>query len=131
MIVLDASALVAVLLNTDVGRRVAEVISLPAASLHAPQLLDIEVLQVLRRHVRRSAMTAERGAIGVKALEQLDITRYGHEELLPRIWALRENLSAYDATYIALAEALDAPLLTLDARLAASPGHQAEVRLFA
>lgn len=129
MIVLDASTLVAVLLNTEVGRRIADVISSPAESLHAPQLLDIEVLQVLRGHVRRGTMTAERGALGVEALGQLDITRYGHDELLSRIWALRENLSAYDATYVALAEALDAPLLTLDARLAASPGHRAEVRL--
>jgi predicted nucleic acid-binding protein len=127
VIVVDASALIAVLLNTDAARRVAEVISSPAASLHAPQLLDIEVLQVLRRHVLSGAMTAERGAIGVEALGQLDIARYGHEELLPRIWALKENLSAYDAAYIALAEALGAPLLTLDARLAAASGHQAEV----
>jgi predicted nucleic acid-binding protein len=129
VIVLDASTLVAVLLNTDVGRRIADVISSPAESLHAPQLLDIEVLQVLRGHVLRGAMTAERGAMGAEALGQLDITRYGHDELLSRIWALRENLSAYDATYIALAEALGAPLLTLDAHLASAPGHQAEVRL--
>ncbi|UCH86455.1 MAG: type II toxin-antitoxin system VapC family toxin [Dehalococcoidia bacterium] len=128
MIVLDASSLVAVLLNTDVGRRMANVISSPAESLHAPQLLDIEVLQVLRGHVRRGAMTAERGAMAAEVLGQLDITRYGHDELSSRIWALRENLTAYDATYVALAEALDAPLLTLDARLAAAPGHQAKVR---
>ncbi len=131
MIVLDASAVVAVLLNTDVGRRVAEEISPSTLSLHAPQLLDIEVLQVLRRYVRLGAMTAERGIIGVEALGQLDITRYGHEALSSRIWALRDNLTAYDATYVALAEALDATLLTLDARLAAAPGHRAEVRLFA
>lgn len=129
MIVVDASAVVAVLLNTDAGRRVAELISSPAESLHAPQLLDIEVLQVFRRHVSSGAVTAERGATGVAALGQLDITRYGHEELRPRIWALRQNVTAYDAAYIAVAEALDAPLLTLDARLAAAPGHQAEVHL--
>jgi predicted nucleic acid-binding protein len=129
VIVVDASAFLAVLLNTDAGRRVAEVIWSPATSLHAPRLLDIEVLQVLRRHVLSGAMTAERGAIGLEALGQLDIARYGHEELLPRIWTLKQNLSAFDAAYIALAEALDAPLLTLDARLASAPGHQAEVRL--
>jgi predicted nucleic acid-binding protein len=129
VIVLDASAVVALLLSTGVGRRVAEEISSSIVSLHAPQLLDIEVAQALRRYVRLGTITADRGVIGVEALGQLDITRYGHPELLSRIWALRDNLTAYDATYIALAEALDAPLLTLDARLAAAPGHQAEVRL--
>jgi predicted nucleic acid-binding protein len=130
VIVLDASAVVALLLSTDVGRRVAEQILSTTVSLHAPQLLDVEVAQALRRYVRLGAITADRGVIGVEALGQLDITRYGHSELLSRIWALRDNLTAYDAAYVALAEALDAPLLTLDARLAAAPGHQAEVRLF-
>jgi len=109
--------------------RVAEAISSPALSLHAPELLDIEVLQVLRRYVQLGALTSERGADSVEALGQLDIARYGHAELAPRVWALRDNLTAYDAAYIALAEVLDAPLLTLDARLAAAPGHQAEVHL--
>jgi predicted nucleic acid-binding protein len=129
VIVLDASAVVALLLNAASGRRVAEAISSPALSLHAPELLDIEVLHVLRRYVRLGVVTPERGGVSVEALGQLDIARYGHAELLPRLWALRSNLTAYDATYIALAEALHAPLLTLDARLAATPGHQAEVRL--
>ncbi len=129
MIVLDASAVVALLLNGSAGRRVAEAISSPALSLHAPELLDVEVLQALRRYVRTGALTAERGAVSVGALGQLDIARYGHADFASRMWALRENLTAYDAAYIALAEALDAPLLTLDARLAAAPGHQAEVRL--
>ncbi len=129
MIVLDASAVVAVLLNTDVGRRVADEISPSTLSLHAPQLLDIEVLQVLRRHMRLGLMTVERGLIGAEALGQLDISRYGHQELLSRIWALRDNLTAYDAAYVALAEALSAPLLTLDARLAAASGNRAEVCL--
>lgn len=129
MIVLDASAVVALLLNNPAGRRVAEAISSPALSLHAPELLAIEVLLVLRRYVRLGALTRERGALAVEALGQLDVARYAHAELVPRVWALRSNLTAYDAAYIALAEALDAPLLTLDARLAAAPGHQAEIHL--
>jgi predicted nucleic acid-binding protein len=129
VIVLDASAVVALLLNNPAGRRVAEAIASPALSLHAPELLDIEVLQVLRRYVQSGSLSPERGEHSVEALGQLDITRYGHAELVPRVWALRSNLTAYDAAYIALAEALDAPLLTLDARLAAAPGHQAEVHL--
>jgi predicted nucleic acid-binding protein len=129
VIVLDASAVVALLLSSPTGRRVAEAISSPALSLHAPELLDIEVLQVLRRYARLGALTRERGALAVEALGKLDIARYGHAELVPRVWALRSNLTAYDAAYIALAEALDAPLLTLDVRLASAPGHQAEVHL--
>ncbi len=129
MIVLDASAVVALLLSTEVGRRVADAISSPTVSLHAPQLLDIEVAQALRRYVRQGAITAGRGFTGVETLGQLGIIRYGHSELLSRIWALRENLTAYDATYVALAEALDAPLLTLDTHLASAPGHEARVRL--
>jgi predicted nucleic acid-binding protein len=129
VIVLDASAVVALLLNGSAGRRVAEAIVLPSLSLHAPELLDIEVLQALRRYVRTGELTAERGGICVEALGQLDILRYGHADFAARVWALRENLTAYDAAYIALAEALDAPLLTLDARLATAPGHQAEVHL--
>jgi predicted nucleic acid-binding protein len=129
VIVLDASAVVALLLNTSTGRRVGEAISSAALSLHAPELLDVEVLQALRRCVRTGSLTADRAGIWVEALGQLDISRYGHAEFASRVWALRENLTAYDAAYIALAEALDASLLTLDARLAAAPGHQAEVHL--
>jgi predicted nucleic acid-binding protein len=129
VIVLDASAVVELLLSTDAGRRVAEAISSTTVSLHAPELLDVEVAQALRRYVGLGAITVERAGIAVQALGQLDITRYGHLELLPRMWALRNNLTAYDAAYVALAEALGAPLLTLDRRLAAAPGHEAEVRL--
>jgi predicted nucleic acid-binding protein len=129
VIVLDASAVVALLLNTLPGRRIAEAIAAPSLSLHAPELLDIEVLQALRRYLRIGEITPERAAICVEALGQLDVLRYRHADFVPRVWALRDNLTSYDAAYIALAEALDAPLLTLDARLAAAPGHRAEVRL--
>jgi predicted nucleic acid-binding protein len=129
VIVLDASAVLELLLNTEAGRRVGREVASPTVSLHAPHLIDVEVTQALRRYVSNEAITAERGETALEHLAQLGVTRYGHEEMLPRIWALRENLSAYDAAYVALAEVLGAPLLTLDARLAAAPGHQAEVRL--
>ena len=65
----------------------------------------------------------------MEQLRGLSLTRYPHEDLLPRIWALKDNLTAYDAAYVALAEALDAPLITRDRRLAASPGHSARIEL--
>jgi predicted nucleic acid-binding protein len=129
VIVLDASAVVELILNTEAGRRVAREIGSPGVSVHAPQLLDIEVAQTLRRYVRTRVIDPGRGETAVDHFRQLDVARYNHEDLLPRIWALRENLTAYDAAYVALAEALGATLLTLDAHLANAPGHRAHVRL--
>lgn len=83
----------------------------------------------MRRLVVAGAIPAERGSRAIRRLSQLDLARHPHEELLPRVWELRDNLTAYDAVYVALAEALNAPLLTLDARLARAPGHRARVEL--
>lgn len=130
MIVLDASAAIELILNTETGGRVAEAIAPPGISLSAPHVIDVEVAQALRRYAQSETISARRGKLALEHLAQLDVTRYGHQELLPRIWALRQNLTAYDAAYVALAEVLDAPLLTLDARLAAAPGHQARIQLF-
>lgn len=129
MIVLDASAVMELVLNTAAGRRVAREIAPPQISLNAPHIIDVEVTQALRRYVRSRMISAERGSLALKHLSQLDLTRYDHVDLLPRIWALRDNLTAYDAAYVALAEALEARLLTLDVRLAAAPGHRARIRL--
>ncbi len=129
MIVLDASAAIELILNTETGRRVAEAIAPPTLSLSAPHVIDVEVAQALRRYVQSETISARRGKLALEHLAQLDVTRYGHQELLTRIWTLRQNLTAYDAAYVALAEVLDAPLLTLDARLAAAPGHQARIEL--
>jgi len=87
-------------------------------SLHAPHLLDLEVVQVLRRYAASGALSGERALLALQDLSALDLERYPHEPLLGRIWQLRKKMSAYDAAYVALAEALDAPLLTFDARLA-------------
>lgn len=129
MIVLDASAAVALLFGGPRGGAVAARIADPAESLHAPHLLDVEVAHVVRRHARSGALAAPRGRAVLDDLLGLGLRYHAHGPLLPRVWALRENLSAYDATYVALAEALGAPLLTADARLAAAPGVRARVEV--
>lgn len=96
-------------------------------SLHAPELLDLEVAQVLRRLVREGTLSVPRAEAAIEDLLDLRITRYPHSVLLPRIWQLRHNLSAYDAAYVVLAEKLGATLLTRDAKLASAAGHNATI----
>ena len=127
MIVLDASAAVEWVLRRPLADAVETRIGDSGRTRHAPHLLSIEVAQVVRRLVRQGEATPSRGAEALADLADLRIDRYPHEPFLPRIWVLRENLTAYDAVYVALAEALDAPLVTLDARLGAAPGHFAAV----
>jgi predicted nucleic acid-binding protein len=98
-------------------------------TLHAPHLLDVEIAQVLRRYAVAGEIEAERGRAALADLADFRLSRYPHHFLMPRVWELRDNLSAYDAVYVALAEALDAPLLTRDRRLAAAAGHHARVEL--
>jgi predicted nucleic acid-binding protein len=126
MIVLDASAAIELLLRTERGEQVEQLIEDPDVTLHAPYLLDVEVAQVLRRLSRAGTLTAKRAALALDTLAELRITRYDHALVLKRVWALRETLSAYDACYVALAEQLDARLLTFDARLA-SAKHRATI----
>ena len=130
MIVLDASAVVEVLLQTKAGASVAGRLLAPETSLHAPHLLDVEVTQVLRRFTLRSELEPERARQALEDLSDLPVERYPHEILLPRIWSLRENLTAYDAAYVALAEILGATLLTRDSRILRAPGHSARVEVF-
>jgi predicted nucleic acid-binding protein len=129
VIVLDASVVVELVLGTTAGRLLIERIAEPAIALHAPHLLDVEVAQVVRRYVLGGQVTEERGRRALDHLLALDVERHPHDVLLPRIWALRNNLTAYDAAYVALAEALDAPLLTCDGGLAGSAGHTARIEL--
>ena len=129
MIVLDASAAVELLLATANGDRVVERIADPAASIHVPHLLSVEVAQVLRRLVAAGTVSRARAAGALDDLADLDAERYPHEPFLPRMFALRDNLTAYDAAYVALAEVLAAPLVTFDGRLAGAPGHRATVQL--
>lgn len=101
-----------------------------AESLHAPHLLDVEVAQILRRFVRRGELAPDRAREALDDLASLPLERYSHEILLSRVWTLRENLTAYDAVYVALAEILDATLLTRDARIPRAPGHAARIEVF-
>jgi len=101
----------------------------PAERLHAPHLLDIEVTHVLRRLVLQKQITAARGEIALDDLAKLVIERHGHESLLGRIWQLRDSVTSYDGAYVALAEALQAPLLTCDSKLAGAHGHAATIEL--
>ncbi len=129
MIVLDASAAVDWLVQTAAARRIESRIFSRNQSLHAPELLDLEVAQVLRRLLREGALSASRAEAAIQDLLDLRITRYPHSVLLPRIWQLRHNLSAYDAAYVVLAEKLGATLLTRDARLASAAGHTATIEV--
>jgi predicted nucleic acid-binding protein len=123
VIVVDASAVLEVLLRTRDAERVAARLLGGGDTLHAPHLLDLEVAQVLRRYVLAGELSAVRGQEALDDLGDLPLTRYPHSPLLPRVWELRHNLTAYDAAYVALAEALDALLVTRDAALAAAaPG---------
>jgi predicted nucleic acid-binding protein len=129
MIVLDASAVVELVLGTSLGRSIATRIVDPEVGLHAPHLIDIEVAQALRRYVRKGELDAASAAEALEDLRALDVERHSHEPLLGRVWALRDNLTAYDAVYVALAEALDATLLTCDNRIARAPGMARRVQL--
>jgi predicted nucleic acid-binding protein len=129
MIVVDASAVFETLLGRPNAEAVKRRLFDPSETLHAPYLLDVEVAQVLRRYAASGEINGERGRMALADLADFPLSRYPHEFLLPRIWDLRRNLTAYDAVYVALAEALDAPLLTRDRRLAAAPGHRAQIEV--
>jgi len=121
VIVLDASAVVELILGTPAGHLIADRIADPHVGLHAPHLIDVEVAQALRRYVRAHDIDDDEGGLALGALQELDLQRHAHEPLLERVWELRENLTAYDAVYVALAEVLDAPLITCDAPLSRAP----------
>lgn len=129
MIVVDASAALDWLLRTPAGLRIEpHIYSQPP--VHSPHLLDTEVAQVLRRFVRTGNISANRAELALRNLMDARITRYPHYHLLPRIWQLRHNLSAYDAAYVALAELLGATLVTRDQKLSRASGHHARIELF-
>jgi predicted nucleic acid-binding protein len=129
VIVLDASSAIEWLLQTQTGNLVGRWIFSSRETLHAPHLLDVEVAQVLRRHVAAGAIAVSRAEVALQDLLDLRVHRYSHGLLLRRVWELRDNLTAYDALYVALAEALDATLLTCDGKLALAPGHHAHVEV--
>ena len=117
MIVLDASAALSGLLNAGPARE-----SLASEQLHAPHLIDSEVASGLRRHASSHRIGADDAWAALDAWRRLGLTRYAMPGLLERVWELRENLSAYDAGYVALAESLGCSLITADARISLAPG---------
>jgi predicted nucleic acid-binding protein len=118
VIVVGASALLEALLRTAAAEAVEKRLFAAGETLHAPHLLDVEVTQVIRRYAIAGEVREERGRAALIDLIDFPTRRYPHAFLLPRAWELRNSLTAYDAVYVALAEALDAPLLTRDRRLA-------------
>lgn len=133
MIVIDASAVVDLLLGEPLGSIGAHLARLLEAevplALAAPHLLDAEVGQVLRRYVRRGELDVGAAREGLANLAALPVTRYPHLGLVERAFDLRANVTVYDGLYLALAEALQAPLLTADAGLVGVPGCAASVQL--
>lgn len=122
MIVIDASAAVAALVNAGPARRV-----LAASQVHAPHLIDSEVANALRRNEAGGRIQTTAAAQALQTWTHLGVIRYAVFGLLERIWLLRTNLTAYDASYVALAEALDCVLVTCDARIARAPGLKCPV----
>lgn len=126
MLVVDTSAVLAALAarppDPALIKRLAD-----DGDLHAPHLIDIEILNALRGLVRGGRLSEDRAQDVRTDVEDLAISRYGHQPLGDRVWALRDNLTAYDAAFVALAEALEVPLITCDARLANAPGVRAEL----
>ena len=118
MIVLDASAILELLLGTELGRSVANRIADPALQAFThPISLTSKVAQAVRRYVQKGELDRGAARVAFQDLRALDIERHAHEPLLDRVWSLRENLTAYDAVYVALAEALDTVLLTCDRKI--------------
>ena len=129
MIVVDASALLEFLLQTSIGVRVEERIFRDADELHAPHLVDVEVVQGLRRLVRMGEVSSGRANEAIVDLADLDLHRHPHVDLLGRAWKLRDNVSAYDAMYVALAEALEATVVTCYRPLAKAPGRGTRIEV--
>lgn len=129
MLVVDASVLAPVVADGgSQGRRFRE--RLRHESVAGPDLLRIEVVSVLRRHTGRGRLSAQQADAAIDDLLAFPITVYPTAVLLRRTWELRPNVAAYDGCYVALAEALDVPLVTADRRLADAPGLRCEVEVW-
>lgn len=127
MIVIDASLALEMFLMTPDAAAIRARIDTAGRDMAAPEVFDLEILQAIRRLVRAGDIDAQRAEAALGVFRSAPIERYSHALLTPRIWALRENLTAYDGAYFVLAEVLDAPLWTRDRKYASVPGHQARV----
>ncbi|GAB2450095.1 type II toxin-antitoxin system ribonuclease VapC1 [Nocardioides hungaricus] len=128
MIIVDASVLAPALADGGASGRIART-RLAGERLLAPELIDLEVTSVIRGLVRKGAVSDEHAAAALVDLIDLPLERVGHRRLVPRCWELRGNLTPYDAAYVALAEHLDVPLVTADARLARASGPRCDVEV--
>jgi len=125
--VIDASALVEYLFRTSRGIAIAAAVE--NGEIHAPALIDVEFSSAVVRLLRRRAIDVERAADAIADLSEIPLTRHGHLALLPRVLSLRDNFSVYDATYVALCEAIDAALITADAKLARAVAAHTRIRV--
>jgi predicted nucleic acid-binding protein len=129
VIVVDASALLEILLQTELGARVEARLFRNDDELHVPHLVDVEIVQGLRRLVRTGELASGRAEEAIADLTDLDLHRHVHLDLLGRAWKLRNNITAYDAMYVVLAEAIEAPIVTCDSPLAKAPGHRVRIEV--
>ena len=129
MMVVDASVVIEVLLQTERGIRIGDRLFTPGETLHVPHLIDIEVAHALRRAWLHGTIDEVRAEEALDDLAAWSLIRYPHDLFLSRIWTLRHNVTAYDAVYVALAEILDVRLLTCDAPLASSSGHDVVIEV--
>ncbi|HEY4810303.1 MAG TPA: type II toxin-antitoxin system VapC family toxin [Solirubrobacteraceae bacterium] len=129
MLVADTSAVLEAIAARDPAPGLVERLA-EDGDLHAPHLIDTELLHALRRMSIAGQISDERAEDARSDFAELALVRYRHQPLNDRVWELRHNVTAYDATFIALAETLSAPLITCDARLASAPGHNAQIELF-
>lgn len=127
MIVIDASVAIEILIRTPISTKVAA--GVIYEDVHAPHLIDLEVTSALQRMVKSRALDTATAETALLGLQEWPLVRHEHTALLNRIWELRESVSSYDACYVALAETLNAPLLTFDGRLSRSHGHQAHIEV--
>jgi predicted nucleic acid-binding protein len=130
VLVVDTSAVLASLAARDPAPALIERLA-QDGDLHGPHLIDTEILHALHLMTIAGTLSDDRAADARNDFAELALVRYPHQPLSDRVWALRHNLTAYDATFVALAEALGIPLVTCDARLASAPGHRAKVEVFA
>src|SRR5688572_339036 len=127
MMVVDSSAVLEILLQSSLSQKVWNRIS--GQTLAAPYLIDLEIVQVVRRYAAAGDLSATDAQAALDSYRSLRLERYPHLDLLERIWELRHNLTAYDASYVALAEVLNVPLVTCDAGIGSLRGHNAQVVL--